>query len=566
MLTTSLSRGACVALFVYAGALAGCGDDDAPPVTADAGVDAGDDAGTDAGPPRDWPLMEVPESTITEPGVRREIFRVAGATPPPNPTTMEATPAELNFTQVVRYRSDVEPAADPAAIVVAMPGTWGGAASWEPLARALVKRGVAAGRPTEVWAIDRRANLLEDLRGADAAEAAGNPDIAQGYYFLRETVGGQAFPGFRRQGDVGFMSEWGLAVHVEDVHRVIATIPAAERKTRVFLAGHSAGASFAETYAGWRFEDGSRGADELAGLVLVDGAAFGGAAITEDQYVNGVPGGVIPQPGVDNIRSTSRFAEIPFLGVAIYARFEVLALRVLAAPTEVVADDGRDGVLRFLFSSGARRVPPLTNRAALGFGFDASSNPLVIARMSIGAPTGGPLESYMNPFGTDTIVRPADSTSTYDWVDGPDTMPAERVRMADFAHATSDGRTNFAEWYYPTRLPMDQAAIVGNAVAEDGYQARAGLRAFDGPLDDAPVLAIAAALVSPAAYDAVRARVAPMIGPGRPAAGALRSDPRAFSVVDVTTMTHIDPVQAADVAENPVPAAIDAFVAANAAP
>jgi hypothetical protein len=60
--------------------------------------------------------------------------------------------------------------------------------------------------------------------------------------------------------------------------------------------------------------------------------------------------------------------------------------------------------------------------------------------------------------------------------------------------------------------------------------------------------------------------VAPALGAGRPHAGAPRTDPAAFSVVDASAMTHLDPLLAADGAWNPVVAAIAAFVAASAAP
>src|SRR6185369_10006458 len=106
-------------------------------------------------------------------------------------------------------------------IVVAYPGTFGGAASFDALGRALVLRGAASGNHTEVWAIDRRSNLLEDLRGMSSAQSASNAEIAARYYFGHDTIGGTAFPGVATQASVSFESEWGLAVLIEDVRRVI---------------------------------------------------------------------------------------------------------------------------------------------------------------------------------------------------------------------------------------------------------------------------------------------------------------------------------------------------------
>ena len=81
---------------------------------------------------------------------------------------------------------------------------------------------------------------------------------------------------------------------------------------------------------------------------------------------------------------------------------------------------------------------------------------------------------------------------------------------------------------------------------------------------DAPILAVAAGLVPPSAYAAVPGRVAPAIGEGRPQSGATRDSEDAFRVLDVTFLTHIDPVSAVDQPSNPVPAAVEAFLMQHA--
>jgi hypothetical protein len=65
-------------------------------------------------------------------------------------------------------------------VVVAVPGFLGGAGSFDGLARALVKKGQRDGHSIEVWAIDRRSNLLEDLAGMNAADAMNDPELARG--------------------------------------------------------------------------------------------------------------------------------------------------------------------------------------------------------------------------------------------------------------------------------------------------------------------------------------------------------------------------------------------------
>lgn len=561
--------------------LLACGDDDAPPPPDDAGTDAVvvDDAGTDAGV-RDFPAERPPLSTVPSVGVRRDIFYVPGATPPANPVTGDATPGELDFTQVLRYRRDVTPAAPARAIVICMPGFLGGGGSFEGLARALVRLGLdgegAEGEAIEVWAIDRRANLLEDLAGMDAAEVLGDPEIAQSYYFGRDTVGGERFGGYLAQDDVPYLSEWGLATHVEDLRRVIALVPEAERRDRVFLLGHSLGASFTEAYAAWRFGEGDEavsGYEELAGLILVDGA-LGDAPSTEEAYRNGSSGGAFPSPGLDGLRAEggSRYTSLPLLGIDVYARAEISSLRALDAPDAVVADPGRDRILAILSGIMPSRFPAMTNEAALAFAFDDQLQPLGFVRAKLGRLVGGPIEEYMSALAPVTLLRPSDPDGTYAWEDAPLRDPDEHTPVRNLAESFVHGRTNFAEWYFPTRLPLDLSAVGGANVEEEGWQADEGLRSFDGELVDAPVLAIANALVGDASrYEAVRARLAPTIGEGRRNAGQTRvgeggvANELGFRIVDAVELEHLDPVFSDETVEtNPVPGAVVRFVGEHA--
>lgn len=530
---------------------------DAPP------TDAAGDAGTDAGP-RDWPAMDVPATDVVEIGVRRDVFNVPGTSPPPNPTTMDATPAALDVTVVVRYREDATPPTPARSIVVAYPGTFGGAATFEELARALVKRGTASGNVTEVWALDRRSNLLEDLRGMTTAQAAHDAEIAHGYYYAGETIGGTGFAGFRTQESVGFMSEWGLVTMIEDVRRVVALVPSASRRDHVFLMGHSAGAGVAESYAGWRFEDGTRGAEELAGVVLVDGASPG-ASISEAEYHAGFGSGFMTSPGVDAVRSTTRYEALPLLGVGVFVGAEILGMRALYAPSATRNDPQRNLFLSLLWSVTTSQIPTLTNRAAFGLAFDDESNGIVIFSASLGKPNGGETMMKTGLFGP--LTYPSDRTATYDWTDAFAATPPEHTPVQNLAESWAAGRSNYADWYYPARLPLDQAAAGPNAITATSWQYAEGIRAMDGPQMDAPVLGVTAALVSVSDWDAVKARFAPAVGAGRPHAGASRDDVSGlgFRVVDAHALTHLDALSAADVAGNPVPAGVAQFLDEHAA-
>ena len=496
-------------------------------------------------------------TTRPEAGLVREVFRVLGEAAPPNATTGGVTPTALEATQVARYRVDVDPPAAAHAIIVAYPGFLGGAGTFDGLARAMVRQSAETGAPVEVWAIDRRANLLEDLTGEDAAEGAGDPERATRYYFNGADEDGQHFSGFKDQADVDYMSEWGFTVHAEDLHRVIALVPKEARRDRVVLLGHSLGASFAEAYAASRLADGTHGVDELAGLVLIDGV-LGDAPISETAYHAGMPSVTGDSLGLDAIRSTTRYQSLPFFGVELYARIEILSLRALLHPDALTVDASRDDFLRLALALGPDALPKLTDQAVLGFGFDAAFNPFSFARATLGKPTGGPLASYSSTLSGETLSQPSDPNSRYAWSD--DAQSGAITTVAGLAHAFVDGRTNFAEWYFPARLGLDLAAVGGARVAEGSWQAQAGLRVFDGASIDAPILAVAAALVTTDQLTAVRRRVAPAIGAGRVAAGLTRDDPRAFRLVQPAGEAHLDPVLAGTGPTNHVPADVVDFI------
>lgn len=537
----------CVAALLFPA----CGDDD-------------DAATPDAGGPRDWQGQTIPTSTVPEAGIRRELFRVPGATPPANPETGDATPSEYNFTQVVRYRQDVTPPAAARAIVIAYPGLIAGGPSWEMLARHLVRGSVAAGEPIEVWGIDRRANLLEDLRGLDTAEAAGNPEIAQGYYFGLDTIDGVPFSGMRSHPDLAFMSEWGLATHIEDLGHVIDLIPEESRLGHLFLLGHSMGGWFAEAFGAWRFADGSRGAEELAGIIMIDGVLHE-QPLTEEEYLGGTTGGFLSYAGLDKLRSGNRaYFEIPFLGPYALPQVEILLMRALVDPDGIIADEERDRTLRLLLQMGGDPIPTMTNAAAAGFAFDDESTSVFLFAVSCGKSAGGGVEEYHNVIADEDLIRPTDPEATYTWVNATATDPDEFTPMENLARAFVDGASNFVEWYYPERLRIDLAASGGANIPEDGYGAANGLRVFDGLLDDAPILAIAGGLVDPEEFEPVRTRVAATIGEGRPHAGLTRDDPLAFRILDATHFTHIDPITAAEREGNEIPGAVLDFVMAHA--
>lgn len=531
----------------------GCGDGEPPPGPP---------------PPEDTPYKPPATSVLLEDApvrIRREVMYVRAPAPPKNPVAAAnaETPDALNFVRVVRYRVDTgdAPPQPARAIAVLMPGFLGGAGSYDALARALVRRGEldtgpAGGGPghVEAWAIDRRANLLEDQHGLDVAEVRGDPELAQKYYFAGQALEGRRYAGVRPPAELAYQSEWGLASTVNDLRAVMALVPAAERKGRVVLVGHSLGASIAEAYAAWDFA-GTPGFSELAGLVLVDGtsATEGDAAppLTEAQYKTGYGTGLLLRPGLDKIRAGEPYYVLPLLGSDVYPVGAILALRTALRPTAVVTDPDRDQMMRVLL--GLRDLPEFTNRAALGFSFDRAYDGLSFVAVSCGAATGGPVDRYTGVLG-DELLHPTDPSARYDWIDYDQSSPTGNTALGELARSWYLGPAlDFAEWYFPNRLALD-APAAGTLTLQptDWPFQQYGLRASHGAALDLPIFVLASALVGKgkgdvAGYDRLRALVDKVpLGPGRPHAGAPRTDPLAWKAVGYPQLTHIDPILGAD--------------------
>lgn len=499
------------------------------------------------------PYTPPPASAVVEDGnvrIRREVFLVDGVTPPPNALTKNPTPAEYNKVRVVRYRVDSDPPRPARAVAVLMPGFLGGAGSYDPMARAIVRRSTADDA-YEAWAIDRRSNLLEDHHGLDVAEVKKDPEVAMRYYFEAEPAEDKTFSGFLGQSQLDFASEWGLATTIGDLRKVIELVPQAERKSRVFLVGHSLGASIAEEYAAWDF-DGLAGYSELAGIVLVDGVSRqeGNAAptITEQEYHEGSMGGPagFNPPGLDAIEKTTRYIALPILNLDVYPMAATVAMRAMWTPTEIVDDPYRNKA--FLTLLTLPEVPQMTNRAAMGFAFDDASNGVTFAAVSCGEGTGGAITEYEGIFGK--LKHPSDTKATYSWVEYDQTNPREHTSLDDISRSWYEGPgLDFAEWYFPARLSLDaQAAATLTLKAGDWPLDKYALRAMHGAAMDLPIFGSVANLVGDlTALDKLKALVQNVkIGPGRPLAGQDRTNPDAFFVLDVIKLTHIDPLSGTD--------------------
>src|SRR5215213_7169614 len=153
-------------------------------------------------------------------------------------------------------------------ILVLNPGTSASAAYFQPLAKSIVARL----NGWQVWAVERRENLLEDHSMLDRAKAGTATPRQLFDYYLGYLDDPGVSPHFRLIGDdeVGFAREWGMRTEVDDLRRVVRR--AARRGGKVVLGGHSLGGSITTAYATWDFA-GRPGARDLSGLVYIDGGS-----------------------------------------------------------------------------------------------------------------------------------------------------------------------------------------------------------------------------------------------------------------------------------------------------
>jgi pimeloyl-ACP methyl ester carboxylesterase len=344
----------------------------------------------------------------------------------------KSTPEEYDKALYLRY---FLPDETSETVLILVPGIFGGATSVDILARQLV----AATPNLEVWAVDRRANLLEDLSVLQEGLKTRNPQSVYDYYVTNygTETGFNAVP----PEEVRFMVDWGLEVHLRDLHEIVkkaeATAP------RVILAGHSLAGSIVGYYAAFRFPDGA-GYTHLDGLVLIEGAlGRTGGFDREPEGLNLGPLELIP--GTEGLR---KGRGSPYLTIGFrpqfYARREAMAMLARFAPDELFPGD----IFDF----------PLTNRAALGIGESHLYGPSTVFSSTLGKATNavfsGNLTAVILAGGqgiySSSVVGVAEGYEFVDW-DKTDAISD----IDEIAKSWTNAYTNRSEWYFPIRLALD---------------------------------------------------------------------------------------------------------------
>ncbi|HXD66522.1 MAG TPA: hypothetical protein VNV17_18005 [Solirubrobacteraceae bacterium] len=328
------------------------------------------------------------------------------------------TPAKYNKVGVIKVGSR-----QARNVLVLEPGTSAGAGYFVPLAQWIVSR--APG--WQVWAVERRENLLEDQSELNLAKQDKVSVTQMFNYYL----GYLADPSITQHihpvpdSAVPFARQWGLKVAVEDLHDVIG----AARKLggRVVLGGHSLGGSVVTAYATWNFA-GKPGADELSGLVYDDGGSSAQA----------VSASAARTALATLAKSTPWLA---FSGVPA----PVLGLfSAVGSTAALVAPNALSSSQSFSLTPSVLKPPvPATNLATFGFDTDVKTSKLVFAAQA----HVGQLNTSVSPAG---------------WSSAGAITPINRwaAMLAGAGMSNVDG----SEWYFPQRLTDDTGAVdQGNA-------------------------------------------------------------------------------------------------------
>jgi hypothetical protein len=304
-------------------------------------------------------------------------------------------------------------------ILVLNPGTSASAAYFAPVAQDIVKEA----KSWQVWAVERRENLLEDHSALNRAKRGQMTNRQLFDYYLGWLTDSSVTDHFRfiSDAEVGYARRWGMRVEIEDLRRVVK---AAERAGRhVVVGGHSLGGSITTAYATWNF-GGRPGARGLSGLVYIDG----GSSPTPTTAA-------AAQTALDDLAGSSPW--LTFGGIA--APYTGLFNATGAAGVILDPDSPSIGQAWPLLPANLKPTMPVTNAGQYGYALDTETSPagLIAAQAHLGH-----LAASGDPRG---------------WDDAGELTPLKRyARM--FSGWGLQGLDGTA-WYHPQRLTIDAGAV-----------------------------------------------------------------------------------------------------------
>jgi hypothetical protein len=353
--------------------------------------------------------------------------RIAGVNAP-------GTPAKYDKVGVLEFGR-----ASARNVLILNPGTSASAAYFAPLARTVVGKA----KNWQVWAVERRENLLEDhsvLNRLKAGKATGKKLFD---YYLNFTTDKSIKDHFQFIPDskVGFARQWGMKTEVGDLRRVV--LLAQKRHARkVVVGGHSLGGSITTAYATWDF-NGVAGARGLAGLVFIDGGS-GPTPVTADQA----------NQSLSDLNSGTPWLTFGGIPAPFAGLFNVVASGLVE-----VEPNRRSRLGDWPGLPGNLKAPvTVTNVGGYGYALDTETSPagLIAAQAHLGH-----LAASGDPRG---------------WDRAGELTPIKRY--ADMFSGWGIKGLDGTAWYHPRRLTIDAGAVAdGN---KNDAQGVLGVRATHG--------------------------------------------------------------------------------------
>jgi len=244
---------------------------------------------------------------------------------------------------------------------------------------------------------------------------------------------------------------------------------------------------------------------------------------------------------------------LPFIGPELFVTAEIIAMRVRmgSASADSPDNDLTSGFLGVL--SGLEQPPVMTNRAALGFGFDNDYEPLAFARVSVGnaigpvgvSPNAAFFHSFLGP--DDVLLAPIDPGAHYDWMTSNRVSGGEPTDIDTFAGVLFTGPSNFIEWYFPARLTLDVGITSALDVRPTGDWRKDvyGMAVTENARVDLPVFAVGASrglATEPSRFFSYRDSIAPRLRNGATRAATAAG----FSIMIQPRYVHLDVLTADD--------------------
>src|ERR1700733_3968099 len=327
------------------------------------------------------------------------------------------TPARYNKVGVLKVGSS-----GAKNVLVLEPGTSAAAAYFVPLAKWIVSK--TSG--WQVWSVQRRENLLEDQSELNLYKEHKASSTQLFDYYLGYIKDPSITHHYQpvANSTVEFAKQWGMNVVVQDLHVVIRA--AKKLGGKVVLGGHSLGGSVVTAYATWDF-DGHAGADQLAGLVYIDGgsgtAPESAQAATQTLQALEAP-------------SVSPWLEFGGIAAPYAGLFEATGAAAALLDPNAPSLGQTSGLLPSDIVPSVR----VTNVGQYGYALNASTSPssLLAAQghLGQGIASQGPIHGWDGS----GALTPIDRFATM--------FSGEGIKNA-----------NGTEWNFPQRLPDDAGAV-----------------------------------------------------------------------------------------------------------